>query len=74
MSCQSVLNSLRKDNLSKQVFVGLNINSIRNKFDCFSEKVSENIDILLVLEAKIDYIFQLIKSLDMVLVLLIGRS
>ena len=51
---RSVLNSLRKDNLDKLIFAHLNISSIRNKFDYFSEQIRGNVDILLVLENKID--------------------
>ena len=48
------LNSLCKDNLDKLIFAHLNINSIRNKFDYLFEQIRGNVDILLVLEAKID--------------------
>ena len=47
-NCQSVLNSLREDNLDKLIFAHLNINSIRNKFDYLSEQIRSNVDILLV--------------------------
>ena len=46
----SVLKSLRCNNLSKLVFAHLNINSIRNKFELLCEQV----DVLMVSETKID--------------------
>ena len=51
---QSVLNSLRKDDLDQLIFVHLSINSIRNKFYYLSKQIRGNVDILLVLETKID--------------------
>ena len=51
---QIVLNSLRKDNLDKLIFAHLNINLIRNKFVYLFEQIRGNVDILLVLETKID--------------------
>ena len=54
MNCQKTLKLFRKDNLNKIILAHLNINSIRNKFDCLSEQVKGNIDILLISEAKID--------------------
>ena len=53
VDCQSVLKSLRKDNLNKIVLAHLDINPIRNKFDCPSEQVKRKTDILLVSETKI---------------------
>ena len=48
------MNSLRNDNLNRLSFAHLNINSVRNKFDCLFEQTRGNVDILLVTEAKID--------------------
>ena len=42
------------DNLNKLVIVHLNINSIRNKFDFFLEKIKGNVDILMLSETKLD--------------------
>ena len=53
-NCQSVLKSIRKENLDKLIFAHLNINLIRNKIDLLSEQVRGNIDVLLVSETKID--------------------
>ena len=57
MSCQKTLKLFRKDNLNKIILAHLNINSIVNKFDCLSEQVKGNIDILLISETKIDESF-----------------
>ena len=54
LNCQKTLKLFRKDNLNKIIHANLNINSIRNKFDCLSEQVKGNIDILLISETKID--------------------
>ena len=54
MKCQKTLKLFRKDNLNKIVLEHLNINSIRNKFDCHPGPVKLNIDILLISETKIN--------------------
>ena len=43
-----------KDNLNKLIFAHLNINSIRNKFDSFTDIIKDNIDILMISETKVD--------------------
>ena len=53
-NCQIVLNSLCKNNLDKLIFAHLNTNLIRNKFGYLFEQIRSNVDILLVLETKID--------------------
>ena len=50
--CNNTLKSLRKDNLNKLIFVHLNINSIRNKFE--KEKIKGNVDVLMISETKIN--------------------
>ena len=50
---RSGLNSLRQDNLDKLIFAHLNINSISNKFNYFSEQIRGNADILIVSETKV---------------------
>ena len=45
------------NNVNRLVIGYLNINSIRNKFDMFSSTVKDNIDILMVLETKLDSSF-----------------
>ena len=61
-----VLKSLQSNSLNKMVFelvFYLNINSIRNKFELLSEQVRGNVNVLVVSEAKIDYIFPIGKFL-----------
>ena len=58
-----MLKSLCCNNLSKLVFAHLYINSIRNKFELLSEQVRGNVNVLVVSEAKIDYIFPIGKFL-----------
>ena len=48
------LKYIRLDNLNKLVIAHLNINSIRNKFDFFVEKIKGNVDILMISETKLD--------------------
>ena len=50
----SSLQTIRKDNLSKLIFAHLNINSIRNKFDSLAGISEDNINILMILETKVD--------------------
>ena len=56
---ENVLKNLRKKNMHKIVVGQININSIRNKFDHLMAAVSGNIDILLIIETKIDSTFPL---------------
>ena len=55
---QSDVKKARKDirisDMNKLIFGHLNINSLRNKFDLFSEQVKGSIDILMVSETKLD--------------------
>ena len=51
------LRGIRVSNMNKLIFGHLNINSLRNKFDLFSEQVKGSIDILTVSETKLDDIF-----------------
>ena len=46
------LQTIRKDNLSKLIFVHLNIKSIRNKFDSLADIIKDNIYILMISETK----------------------
>ena len=50
----SNLESIRKNNSKKIIVAHLTINSIRNKFDYFSDIVKDNIDILMISESKLD--------------------
>ena len=51
------LNTVRQKNSSRLIIAQLNINSLRNKFDSFSQMVKDNVDILLISETKIDSSF-----------------
>ena len=51
---KSALKKLRLRNIGRLTIGYLNINSIRNKFDPLRETVSQNLDILIVAETKID--------------------
>ena len=54
---KSILKSIRGGNKHKLIFTHLNINSIRNKFDLLAEQVAGNIEVLMILETKIDESF-----------------
>ena len=45
---KKALKDIRISNMNKLIFGHLNINSLRNKFDLFSEQVKGSIDILMV--------------------------
>ena len=49
--------SIRKRNLSKLVVAHLNINSLRLKFDSLVQKITGNVDILMISETKLDNSF-----------------
>ena len=51
---KKALKDIRISNMNKLIFGHLNINSLRNKFDLFSEQVKGSIDILMVSETKLD--------------------
>ena len=51
---KKALKDIRISNLNKLIFGHLNINSLRNKFDLFSEQVKGSIDILMLSETKLD--------------------
>ena len=48
------LKIIRISNLNKLIFGHLNISSLRNKFNLFSEQIKGLIDILMVSETKLD--------------------
>ena len=48
----TILKNLRLQNVNRLICAQLNINSIRNKFECLKEIVSTNVDILLISEAR----------------------
>ena len=45
---------MRKDNLSSFIFGHLNINSIRKKFELLSHQIKGNVDVLMILETRIN--------------------
>ena len=49
--------NLKLRNLNRLIFGQININSIRNKFELLFSLVSNNIDVLLISETKIDNTF-----------------
>ena len=51
------LRTIHKDNLKKLIFTHLNINSIRNKFDSLADIIKDDIEILMILETKVDNSF-----------------
>ena len=51
---KSELKQLRQNNINRVIVGYVNINSIRNKFDALKDIVSQNIDIVMVAETKID--------------------
>ncbi len=57
MDGNSELKNLRLKNVGRLVIGYLNINSVRNKFEGLKDFVSDNIDILIVAETKIDNSF-----------------
>ena len=48
------LKNIRISNLNKLILGHLNINSLKNKFDLFSEQIKGHIDMLMVSEKKLD--------------------
>ena len=51
------LNFLTKGNFNRLVLAHININSIRNKFDTLVQQITNNIDILMISETKLDNSF-----------------
>ena len=51
------LKKIRIKNLHRIIIAHININSIRNKFDFLFDAISENIDVLLISETKLDSSF-----------------
>ena len=48
------LRALCKKNLNKVIVAHLNVNCLRNKLEFLKEQIQDNIDILMISEAKID--------------------
>ena len=51
------LKVILKGNINKLIKGQLNINSLRNKFDCLVQKITGNVDIFMVSETKLDNSF-----------------
>ena len=51
------MNNVRKDNVNNVIIACLNINSLANKFDQLTTVINDNIDILVLLETKLDDTF-----------------
>ena len=51
------LNFIKKGNFNRLVLAHINTNSIRNKSDTSVQQISNNIDILMILETKLDNSF-----------------
>ena len=54
---REILKQMRIKNTTKIIISHLNINSIRNKFDCLTYLTDKNVDILLISESKLDSTF-----------------
>ena len=54
---REILKQMRIKNATKIIISHLNINSIRNKFDCLTYLIDKNVDILVISESKLDSTF-----------------
>ena len=52
-----LIKQYRLKNTNKVILAHLNINSIKNKFTCLKELVSDNIDVLVIEETNVDETF-----------------
>ncbi|XP_057290348.1 uncharacterized protein LOC130613047 [Hydractinia symbiolongicarpus] len=57
ISFSSCLKNLRLQNFNRIILGQININSVRNKFDCLVDAIDGNLDVLLISETKIDSSF-----------------
>ena len=51
------LENIRRKNINKLIFVQLNVNSLRNKFESLQHTINKHIDVLLISETKVDSSF-----------------
>ena len=51
------LENIRRKNINKLIFVQLNVNSLRNKFESPQHTINKHIDVLLISETKVDSSF-----------------
>ena len=56
-NCEKLLSDLRTQNVENIIIAHLNINSLRNKFDALVHIINGNVDILVVVETKLDQTF-----------------
>ena len=54
---RTILKNIKSDNANKIIIGHLNINSIRNKFECLKYMIDKNVDLLLISETKLDETF-----------------
>ena len=47
----------KKINLNRLILAHININSIRSKLDMLASQVKGNVDVIMIAERKLDYIF-----------------
>ena len=52
--CKTALKEIRAKNLNRIVLAHLNINSLRNKFDIFTNQITGNVDVLIISGTKVD--------------------
>ena len=57
LSPKEILKNIKLKNANKIVFGHLNVNSLRNKFQCLKDVIGQNIDIFLVPETKLNESF-----------------
>ena len=72
LSPKEILKNIKLKNANKIVFGHLNVNSLRNKFQCLKDVIGQNIDIFLVSETKLNDSFPYALFLLMVFVNLTG--
>ena len=63
IDAKTILRSIRQENINKLVFVHINKNSLRNKFELLVDQVKGNIDVLMISEIKTDDSFPLVNFL-----------
>ena len=57
LSSKEKLNIIRMRNIDKIIVAHLNINTLRNNFDGLIGQITDNVDILMVSETKLDVSF-----------------
>ena len=54
---RKALENIRHKNINELIFVQLNVNSLRNKFESLQHTINKHIDVLLISETKVDSSF-----------------